>query len=164
MAKKITSVADLKPDPNNLNKGTERGLGMLDYSLDSFGAWRSIGADKNGVVGVGNKTLDRWVERGGKIAVVETAGDTLVVVQRTDLDMGTPKGKLAAIADNRVAQVDLEWDAEALAEFASSEDGVSDYFFDGEVQKLLKASGQPETVATDPDTTCPKCGHQFKRE
>jgi hypothetical protein len=54
---KSPSIRDLTPDPRNANKGSERGTGMLEHSLRSYGAGRSILADKHGVIIAGNKTL-----------------------------------------------------------------------------------------------------------
>jgi hypothetical protein len=48
--KVIKRLADLRPDPRNANKGTERGLGMLEHSLRQYGAGRSILVDRQGYV------------------------------------------------------------------------------------------------------------------
>jgi len=115
MAKKIKRIEDLAPDPANANKGTERGLRVLDDSLRKYGAGRSILADKNGVVIAGNKTLARAADIGLPVRVVETNGKELVVVQRTDLDIdGDPKARELAYADNRSSEVSLDWDLEQI--------------------------------------------------
>jgi len=38
----MDSIKDLKPDAQNANKGTPRGLKLLDDSLRKYGAGRSI--------------------------------------------------------------------------------------------------------------------------
>lgn len=82
--KKIT---DLTFDPDNANRGTERGSYMLERSLEKFGAARSIVIDKNGVVIAGNKTLAKAGELGIEdAAVIQTNGEKVVAVQRMDLD------------------------------------------------------------------------------
>ena len=49
------------------------------------------------------------------ITVVPTTGETLVVVQRVDLDARTdPRAQELALADNRVAELDLDWDPAVL--------------------------------------------------
>jgi len=48
--KQIKTTADLTPDPENANLGTERGLRMLDDSLREDGAGRSILGRKEAVV------------------------------------------------------------------------------------------------------------------
>ena len=45
--------------------------------------------------------------------VVKTDGTFLIAVQRDDLDLATdPRAKALAIADNRIGELDLEWDVE----------------------------------------------------
>ena len=63
----------------------------------------------------GNKTVEHARRLGIPIQVVETDGHQLVVVQRRDLDLLTdPKARALAIADNRVGELDLDWDEDAL--------------------------------------------------
>src|SRR5689334_3519334 len=111
----VMGMNDLTPDPRNANRGTDRGRELLKTSLRKYGAGRSILADKNGVVLAGNKTLARAKELGFKVRIVETDGKELVVVQRLDLDLEHDKAaRELAIADNRVAELDLDWDAPVL--------------------------------------------------
>ena len=111
-------ITDFQPDPANANAGTERGLRVLDDSLAETGLGRSIVADKNGIVIAGNKTQQAAVDRGFEDAVVvHTTGDTLVVVQRDDLDLADPTGAARKLAyyDNRAGQLGLEWSAAQIA-------------------------------------------------
>lgn len=144
MATRTVKASELQPDPRNLNKGTERGLGMLDHSLRQYGAGRSILVDKHGQVIAGNKTLERAVDIGlDEVLVVQTDGTKLVAVQRTDLDLETdPRARELALADNRVGEVDLAWSAEQLQ--ALSDDGVdlSPFWSEEELAALL--AGEPE--------------------
>ena len=49
------------------------------------------------------------------VTVVPTTGQELVVVQRVDLDARTdPRAQALAVADNRVAELDLDWDPAVL--------------------------------------------------
>jgi len=148
--KAIQSLRDLVPDERNANKGTERGLGLLDESLRRYGAGRSILADKNGRIIAGNKTLDRAAELGLPVRVVETDGTELVVVQRKDLDLKRDKAaKELAIADNRVAEVNLDWDPEVLK--ALQDDGVdlAAFFLPDELEELLDGEGGGAGVEED---------------
>lgn len=114
----MTKLTEFKPDRRNANKGTARGLKALDRSLREYGAGRSLLADKNNILIAGNKTQERAVDIGLEDAiVVETDGTKVVVVKRTDLDLeNDPDGRARALAtfDNRVGQLDLSWDVEAL--------------------------------------------------
>jgi 3'-phosphoadenosine 5'-phosphosulfate sulfotransferase (PAPS reductase)/FAD synthetase len=123
-AKRIESIEDLRSDPANANKGTERGIRVLDDSLRKYGAGRSILADKHGVVIAGNKTLETAVDIGLPIRTVETDGKELVVVQRTDLDLSQGgKARELAYADNRSSEVSLEWNFDQIK--ADLEAGVN---------------------------------------
>ena len=113
----MTKLSDLTPDHSNANKGTERGAVQLDESLTRYGAGRSVLVDKRGVVIAGNKTVQEAVNKGFPARVVHTDGKELIVVQRTDLDLDNDKGGRArqlAYADNRVAEIDLEWDIKQI--------------------------------------------------
>lgn len=161
----ITRIEDLTPDPCNVNKGTERGLGMLERSLQKYGAGRSILTDKHGIVLAGNKTLDRAAELGLKIQVVKTRGDRLVVVQREDLEASDPRARELALADNRVAEVDLEWDAEALKALQDGGVDLGEFWQDSELASLLSRAEGDGTITTDDvtptDYRCPRCGCEW---
>ena len=120
--KKI-KLAELTPDNLNANKGTQRGLGQLEKSLQNYGAGRSITVDKNGRIISGNKTTLAAASVGIEDAIlVESDGNAVIVHKRTDIDIDTPMGRGLAIADNRVAELNLEWDLDVLEELA--EDGI----------------------------------------
>lgn len=48
-------LSELVPDPQNANKGTERGRYMLEHSISSLGAGRSVLVDKNNVLIAGSQ-------------------------------------------------------------------------------------------------------------
>ena len=111
------SVADLVPDNLNFNRGTEYGNALLEKSFQKFGAGRSILLDKNNRIIAGNKAAGKYGELGGeKVIVVETDGDTLVAVKRTDVDLDSQAGRELALADNATQRADLEWDTEIIKE------------------------------------------------
>lgn len=112
----LTDLTDLRPDEKNANRGTERGQGMLESSLSKYGAGRSILVDREGRVIAGNKTLSAAADLNLPVTVVKTDGHTLVVVQRTDLDLSEDEAaRELAYADNRVGQVSLDWDPNIVA-------------------------------------------------
>jgi hypothetical protein len=124
-AKEISRISDLIPDASNYNKGTEFGSGLIAKSIQKNGLGRSLLLDKHGKVIAGNKTLEGTVAAGFSdedIIVVKTDGTKLVVVQRTDLDLDTRKGKEMALADNATSKANLAWDYDALgADFQTEE-------------------------------------------
>jgi hypothetical protein len=138
-------LTDFTPDARNANLGTERGLQMLEQSLRKYGAGRSILVDKYGRVIAGNKTLERAVDIGLEDAVVvKTDGSQLVVVQRQDIDLDTAKGRELALADNRIAEVDLNFDVELLDAFAAEGIDISSLWTPDELAELRAASGEAE--------------------
>ena len=139
MGNTITNISDLRPDPSNANKGTERGRYMIEASLREAGAGRSIVVDRAGRIIAGNKTLDAWAEIGGEIEVVRTDGKRLVVVQREDLDLAdadSPARRLAYL-DNRAGEVGLSWDAEQILADVNAGVPLDDMFFKDELDALL---------------------------
>ncbi len=154
------TIKELKFDPQNANKGTERGNQALEESLQRYGAGRSVLADKNGVIIAGNKTVEKAGELGIENAVfVPTRGDQLVVVVREDLDLTTdPEARALAIADNRVGELDLNWNIEALVDSAKDLETLEPFFYQEEIDNLL-ASAANEAILeeqcgnTDPDET-----------
>ncbi len=113
---KRVKISELKPDVHNANKGTERGVYMLQRSLSEYGAGRSILIDRDGNIIAGNKTVEQAADLGiEEVIVVPTDGRTLVAVQREDLDLyDGGRARLLAYYDNRTSEVDLAWEAEQL--------------------------------------------------
>jgi DNA modification methylase len=149
-------IERLTPDRRNANRGTLRGRALLEDSLRRYGAGRSILADKHGNVIAGNKTLEASADIGLPVRFVQTDGTELVVVQRTDLDLDAdPTARQLAYADNRIAQLDLDWDAEALlADQAAGIDLAAVGFDPAELAALL-APLDGTTGLTDPDAVPP---------
>jgi hypothetical protein len=141
-------LEQLTPDDLNANKGTARGRGMLEESLQRFGAGRSILVDKKGRVIAGNKTLETAVELGLKLKTVHTNGEELVAVVRDDVDLDSAEGRALAVADNRIAQVNLDWDPSVFR--ALAEDGVNLETFFNPVE-MAEMLAQAELAASQLD-------------
>lgn len=111
----VKRISDLIPDAGNYNKGTEKGRKLIGKSLKKLGAGRSILIDKDGNVIAGNKTLEGAAAAGiDEVIVVKTTGRQIVAVQRTDLEIGSKKGREMALADNATGAANLSWDLEAM--------------------------------------------------
>lgn len=110
----VISADELTPDQNNANRGTPRGRKALKNSLRKLGAGRSILIDKNKTILAGNKTFEEAKKQGLPIRVIQTDGNELIAVQRTDLDVKDKKAQELAISDNRVAELDLAWNPDVL--------------------------------------------------
>jgi DNA modification methylase len=146
---RIVPIAQLVLDEMNANKGTKRGRGLLKKSLGKYGAGRSVLVDRNNHVIAGNKTVEVARMTGiESIAVIETDGSSLVAVQRADMDLKTDKkARELAIADNRVSEVDLEWDPEVLA---ALEVDLEQFWEKNELNELLQNFRNSELSAPEP--------------
>ena len=140
----IRSLDDLRPDPLNANRDTDRGREALLRSLRTYGAGRSIVIDKRGHILGGHKTVEQAKRLGLPITVVPTSGQELVVVQRIDLDARTdPRAQELALADNRVAELDLDWDPAVLQQLQQAGVALEAFWTEEEFARLL-ASTQPD--------------------
>lgn len=109
------SIEDLQFDDMNFNKHTEYGMSLLERSIRNHKFGRSILVDKNNRIIGGNGVVETASQIGElRTKVIETTGDELVVVKRTDVDINTKEGREMAAADNAVAAADLDWDTEML--------------------------------------------------
>lgn len=108
----MPNLTDYTLDTHNANLGTVRGHEELTKSIQQLGLGRSILTDKDGRIIAGNKTYTTAVQEGiSKVVEVETTGDTLVVVKRTDLDLNEHiKARVLAHADNKIGQDNLNFD------------------------------------------------------
>lgn len=136
----IKKLADLTPDGNNYNKGTEKGRKLIGKSLKKLGAGRSILIDKDGNVIAGNKTLEGAAAAGiDEVIVVKTTGRQIVAVQRTDLELDSQKGREMALADNATGAANLSWDLEMMAADGWTETDLSGWGVDMPEAEPVKA-------------------------
>ena len=134
---KTVKLEEIKTDPNNARKHSEKNLAAISASLDQFGQRKPI-VIHNGVIIAGNGTYEaakglKWKE----ISVVEVPEDW-------DAD----KAKAFALADNRSAEL-AEWDEAILAtqlvdlaEMAWDIEGLG-------FEKIIQASGDDWADAFD---------------
>ena len=145
--KVVRRLTDLNPDPHNANRGTDRGRDALARSLREYGPGRAVLIDRHGCVVAGNKTVEQAKRLNIPLRVVQTDGHHLVAVQRVDLDLATdPRAKALAIADNRVGELDLEWDVEMLRQLHADGLDLSEFWTDAEFAALFT---EPTTGLTD---------------
>lgn len=112
----MSNIKDLKFDDRNFNKHTEYGMSLLEKSLRENGAGRSILIDKDNNIIAGNGIIEAAGQIGlEKVKIVETTGDEIIAVKRTDLLLDSKKGREMALADNVTAAADLEWNEGILA-------------------------------------------------
>lgn len=115
MAKKTTSLKDLQLDPMNANRHSKLGTGLLENSMRENGLGRSIVISNDNVVIAGNGSIEAAAVVGvHKMRVIETTGDEIIAVKRTDIKSGTEEFYRLALADNVVAQKNIVMDADIV--------------------------------------------------
>ena len=120
---KEAKISDLIPDDINANKHTQFGLSLVEKSLQSHGFGRSILVDKHNRIIAGNGVCETAGSVGMEnCLIIETTGDQLVVVKRTDIDLDSKRGRELAIADNASAKASISWDEDALIQIVNGFD------------------------------------------
>lgn len=161
----IHTLTDVSVDPRNANRGTERGRAALEQSLRQYGAGRAILIDRHGCIIAGNKTAEQAKQLQMPLRVVKTDGTHLVAVQREDLDLARdPHAQALAIADNRVGELDLEWDVDMLKQLVADGVNLSGFWSDAEFAELFAHSGagqSDENAVVEPGPTDIERGDLF---
>ena len=146
---KIINIEELVQDEHNFNKGTDEGGRLMERSFKEMGAGRSVLIDKHGKIIAGNKSQKAAIAAGIKrVRVIETTGDELVAVKRTDVDIDSAEGRKMAYLDNLTTQVNLTWDQTELQAVQADVEGfdIADFGFDIEdlPQVTFPTAGQGE--------------------
>jgi len=135
-------IGTFRPQRVNANKHTPRGMGELERSIASDGWIGAITVAADGETFDGSARLETLATAGlPDPIVVETDGSRPVVLRRTDIPTADDaRAKRLAVAANRVAQLNLEWDASVLAALAEEID-VSALFRPDEMARILDQVG-----------------------
>ena len=144
-------ISDLTPDNKNLNKHSERGSAFVKKSLEKNGFGRSILIDKDRRIIAGNLTAEEAGQLGMEdVIIVPSDGTKIIAVQRTDITLDSKAGRELALADNRSAEVSLNWDAEQILEL--QEDGfieVEYWFFENELGVEVDYSSKNKELSAE---------------
>ena len=164
------SIQELNQDPNNARLRTDRSAKLISESLEKFGTGRSIVIDENNTIIAGNGTIEGAKAAGVKnVKVIETNGDEIIAVKRTNLTKDQKVG--LAIADNRSSDLS-EWDREVLEELTMDydlkpffdDDDLSQLLGDGEIKDFEGSKENGEAYFSEFDNTCPRCGFEFNNK
>ena len=136
----IRTLDDMRLDARNANRGTARGRDALARSLREYGAGRAIVLDRHGTILAGNKTYEQAKRLDMPLRVVTTDGTHLVAVLREDLHADDPRARALAIADNRVGEIDLEWDVDMLKQLQAEGLDLSPFWTADEFAKVFGQS------------------------
>jgi len=120
---------DLLPDPNNINKHTQRGHALVENSIRRRGVGRGIlAAGKNTdkpVIMAGNLTHEKARDAGiDEVVFVHTTGNQLVVTVRDDLDPTSAEAIALGIEDNESAKQSHSPDIDLLAAMTAGDNAV----------------------------------------
>lgn len=153
---------ELKFDDKNFNKHTEFGMSLIEKSLRNNGAGRSILLDKDDRIIAGNGIVEAAGQVGFEnVRVIETDGNELIAVKRTDLSLDSKKGREMALADNATSAADLEWDEDILrSEF--EEDELKGWGLNIPDFDFANVKDLTEDNYDEPDhemLECPSCHH-----
>ena len=153
---KVINIEELEQDLHNFNKGTEAGQQLMERSFKELGAGRSILLDRNGNIIAGNKSQKAAIAAGiKKVRVIETTGDELVAVKRTDVDIDTAEGRKMAYLDNLTTQVNLTWDETEIQAVQADVEGFDiEDFGDAipeHIKEQLKAEEETAAAADERD-------------
>ena len=98
-----------KQDPRNARIHSEKNKEAIRKSLDTLRAGRSILVDADDVIIGGNATYEGAQALGIPTMEIETDGEVLVVVKRTDLHTDDAERKMLALGDNQISTL-AEWE------------------------------------------------------
>jgi hypothetical protein len=156
----MSNISDLRFDDKNMNAHTAKGMGLLEKSLQQFGAGRSILIDKNNRIIGGNGVVEAAGNIGLEdVQIVESDGKKIIAVKRTDIDLDSKEGRELAMADNAVAAEDLSWDKgniEEVSEQFRIEPG--DWISDWKEAKIADEDNEKQAKTI----ICPKCGEEIE--
>lgn len=140
-------LKELIQDDKNMNKHNEYGMTLLEKSISEYGLGRSILVDKNNKIIAGNGVTETAGNLGLEdIIIVPTDGKKLVVVKREDIDLNSKEGRSLALADNAVANVNLEWDEVNVKEI-SDEWNINVKDWGVELQKINEKKDEQKDLS-----------------
>ena len=93
-------TTDIQLDPNNYRIHSKVNKDLIKKSLSECGAGRSVLIDKEGKLIAGNGVFEQAKALNIPTKIVPTDGNTLIVVQRTDLATADKKRQRLAVFDN----------------------------------------------------------------
>lgn len=123
---KVFKISDVTPDVNNFNLHTPYGMQLLEKSLDEVGIIESITVSAEGEIISGNarhEIIGRKFDK--QPIVVETSGDTPIIIKRTDIHSNTAQFTKAALLANTTATKNINLDLDKIEEIAVEEFGLA---------------------------------------
>ena len=154
-------MTKIVPQRKNANRHTPRGMGMPEASIQQDGIIGAMTVAADGetfdgsargevlpAVGFDLNDVSQVVKaEPGRALIIESDGSSPLVHRRTDIPSADdPRARRLGVAANRIAQVNLSWEPDVLAELNGAVD-LSGMFFPHELANLA----QPDSEPVDPD-------------
>lgn len=139
----MKKLTDIRPQEQNANAHTQRGLGMLEKSIQEDGWIGAITVAADGETFDGSARVEVGVPAGFEDAIViRSDGSKPIIHVREDIPSASdPRAKRLGVAANRIAQVDYAPDASVLAGIAEEGVDLSGMYFPHEWAALLDQAG-----------------------
>lgn len=146
-----TTPDQFKQDAHNANRGTKRGMAALKTSVKEHGIGRPIVVDKEGRIIAGNKTQLAALDAGiAEAVVVHTTGNKLIVHQRDDLEIDSEEARLLALEDNRIGQLNLNWNTAELKAKMDAGVDIAKLWNRHEIEAMFDDDPFPDTLSISP--------------
>lgn len=150
MGKENEGNGNIKYDQNNYRIHSAENKQLIKKSLEDCGAGRSILIDNENEIIAGNGVYEQAKKLGIPVRVIETKGDELIAVKRTDLKTEDQKRKVLAVMDNTTSD-SSEFDIEKLeSDFGVGE--LSDFGIEG-IGDVMAGDDIPEASGSDSKKT-----------
>lgn len=135
-----SSLSQFVPQKRNSNKHTERGLAMLEKSIQQDGFIGAMTSAADGEIFDGSARLEKVVDvLPANPIVVESDGTRPIIIKRTDIpNAEDPRAKRLSVAANRIAEIDLQWDEDVLQDVFKGFE--TDLFTEEELGDLISQS------------------------
>lgn len=131
-----------RPQAKNANRHTQRGMGLLEASIERDGWIGAVTTAANGETFDGSARVEVTEQLAmlDDAIVIDIDGSKPVVLRRIDIpDADDPRAKRLGIAANRVGQLNLEWEPDVLAALAAEADvDLGAYFFPDELADVAQ--------------------------
>ena len=165
-----TTLADLRPDPRNARRHSERNRAAVTTSLAEVGFMRPMVAANDGTLIAGNLTAEALADLGmDDVIVVRSDGTRPIVHIREDVDPGSEVAIKGGLYDNLARDLSDGYDSDVLAALLEEVDLSPVLMTAEEAATLLVGTPDFTPAALDEQgkldetatTTCPECGHVF---
>ena len=136
---KQEKIANFRPQRRNLNKHKQRGMGTLETSMRQRGYVAPMTAAADGEIIDGSARLETSaIVFDDDVLVIHHDGTKPIIMVRDDIvSADSPEAREISIAANRVAQLNLDWDAEQLLVDAQAGLDLAGLFDQSELDAML---------------------------